>query len=239
MAKLIHRIWMGGPMPHDYQAYGARWNWMNRSQDWVVKDWTELDLTTDRDWVNQPVIDHLYERDGGRKTIELYVQLADVYGYEILYRWGGVYLNVDIEPVRKLADLESLYSVQRGDAWIAREDSAFVVNCAMGGQKKDPFFQRVLFDLGPRYFARPYDEMNQTTGPRLLTDVWNDWIRKGHQSAVHALPVHAFNSVHWRDVPKGGNAEGRPIHDKAIGVHHWGHKKDGRTNIIEKGRSRV
>lgn len=238
MAKLIHRIWMGGPMPAAYRQYGAMWQHENRG-DWIVKDWTEEELVIDRDWVCQPVIDHLYDRDAGRKTIELYVQLADVWGYEVLHRYGGVYLNADIQPIRPLSDLRNLYSVGDGP-WVAREDSAFVVNCAMGVEEaRHPFFRRVLADLTPRYFERPYDEMNQTTGPRLLTDVYNAWLRDGKATPVTALPVHAFNPVHWREVPKGGNAEGMNVHRDTIGLHHWGHKKDGRTNIIEKGKSRV
>lgn len=221
-------------MPARYAKYG--WRWQELNPDWSVNDWSEEAIRSEH-WTNQAVIDHLYQRDDGRNSIELAAQVADVVGYEILWRYGGVYVNVDIEPVRSITDMEEMYGTE-GKAWVAREDADFVVNAAMGAPASGhPFYRTVIDCLGPRYMARPHDEMNQTTGPRLLTGVYRSWT--DHDASVVALPTVAFNPFHWSSIEQGGTAEGRELPEATIGVHHWGHRHDGRTNRIESGNRRA
>jgi hypothetical protein len=216
-------------MPEEYIEYGDQWAMDNR--DWSVVNWDIDELIRDGDWLNSEVLTDLVRRDQGRGGIEFYVQAADVLDYELLWKYGGIYLNCDISPARTLEDLDLIHGTL-GSAWVAREDETFVVNAAMGAPGPEhPFFGEVINQLGPRYFSNPYQEMNHATGPRLLTDVWSTW--KDQLPPVIALPVVAFNPFHWRTIPKGGDAVGRPVPLETIGVHHWGHKKDGRTNHIE------
>lgn len=231
MDRLIHWIWLGSEMPDRYSRYIAEWKALNPEWDTVV--WREAEIEGVK-WRNQLVLDHLRQRDDGRRSIEWAVQTADVLSYECVFGFGGVYLNVDVEPVRPLRDLYDMYvNPLLGQEWVAREDRDFVVGMAMGGRAGHPFYKEVIDQLPIRYWRNPGDEMNQTTGPRLLTDVWRRW-----EDTVAALPVVAFNPWHWSTVPTGGTAEGRAIPDGAIGVHHWGHKLDGRTNRIEGATQR-
>lgn len=216
-------------MPADYREFGDRWQLLN--PDWSVILWDIDSLIDEGSWFNAEVLADLRRRDRGRRGIEFYVQAADVLDYELLYKYGGVYVNTDIDPIRSLAEMDTIHEVE-GKTWLAREDSEFVVNAAMGAAApEDVFFAEVIAALGPRYFNNPYGEMNQTTGPRLLTDVWRMWKSEFHP--VIAMPVEAFNPFHWRTIEPGGDAFGRSVPLDTIGVHHWGHKKDGRTNVIE------
>ena len=207
-------------MPDDYRQFGQAWAGLNPGR--TVRDWSEDDILA-RTWRNQAVIEHLYERDEERRSVELYVQLADVVSYELLWQFGGTYINCDIEPLRPLAELEAEY----GRTWVVHEDPDFVVNAAMGGVPEDPFWDAVIDFLPRRYFAEPTAEMVFTTGPRMLTEVWRS-------RPVPALPWQAFNSTHWSTIPLGGTAAGRDIPEGAYGLHHWGHRRDQRTNRIER-----
>lgn len=212
-------------MPADYRRFGERWAELN--PDFEIHDWTEDEILAES-WRNRDVIDDLYRRDAGRRTIALFAQVADVVDYELIFRFGGVYVNADIEPIRPLELMDAFYE-PAGRDWVAREDERYVVNAAMGGAAGSPFFGDVIDRLGPRYFAEPGGPMNRTTGPGLLTDVVAD-----HPDVVQ-LPVVAFNAHHWRTIRRGSDASGRKIPREAIGVHHWGHRRDGRSNRIEKG----
>jgi len=231
LERVIHRIWLGGEMPAKYQAFGSLWEQLNTG--WSVKDWTESELLAIK-WDNQEVLEHLFYRDAEHRTTELFVQVADVLDYELIYRYGGVYVNVDIEPVKPLGYLRR-FLAERDQAWVSREDNAFVVNAAMAGRAGHPFYKMVIDDLYVRYFANPHGEMNHTTGPRLLTDTLRSWSGE----PVVALPVEVFNPIHWKDIPIGGDATGRQVPATSVGVHHWGHRKDQRTNIIELGVERA
>ena len=218
--QVIHRIWCGSDMPDDYQRYGEDWARLNPG--WRVWEWNESELATGR-WTNQKVVDHLYERDAGRHTTELWAQLADVLGYELLYQFGGVYVNTDVQPVKPLS------AITADVPWVASEDRRYVVNCAMAGPQLHPFFGDVIDRLRQSYWENPTGPMNRTTGPWLLTQTWRD------HPEVTALPVEVFNPVHWKQVKKGGTAEGRRVPDTTVAIHHWGHRRDGRSNIIEDG----
>ena len=71
-----------------------------------------------------------------------------------------------------------------------------------------------------------------TTGPGFLTD----FVRINtilDKTPFVVFGKEAFCSVHWKEIEPGGDASGREYPAEAIAVHHWGHKKDGRTNLIE------
>lgn len=219
--RIIHRYWSGPrPMPQEYIEYGEKWEDLNPG--WVVVDHGEEIIQLWGDLA--PVFNHLYERDAGRDSIELHVQVADVVGYALVREFGGVYVNCDMEPVRPIEERlpdGPWASFENHDDWR-------IVNAAIGApQPFNHFWVHLLHDLPARYFSRPYDEMVMSTGPGYLTD-----FARGH-SGLEVFPRTTFNSTHWGEIPPGGDASGRGYPDDAIAVHHWGHKKNHRTNTIE------
>jgi len=231
MERVIHQIWMGRPMPYRYKTFGRRWEEMNPG--WGVKVWRAVELN-DLTFQNAKVLKDLLKRDDGRGTVELYVQMADVMSYELIVMFGGIYLNADIEPIRTLEHMHAFYGIE-GRSWAGKEDRDYVVNAAMGGPRDSWFYQSVVDVLEQRYFGMDTDEMNQTTGPRLLTDHI-----ALHGRHIRILPPEAFNPVHWRDVPLGGHLDSASMPELpvgTIGLHHWGHRMDQRTNVIERGKA--
>lgn len=226
--QMIHRLWLGPrQMPSEYAEYGAAWQKLN--PEWEVKDWYEEDLNFKVR--NQDVIKDLYKRDNGRLGLELYVQMADVLGYELVYNFGGVYINTDIEPVRPLTYMYDRFKLVR-DPFAAYEDPHRIVNSMMGGVSRDPFWGYVIVKLNHRYWENPNEEMPLSTGPGLLTDCVHAWRHLGHPFRV--IPQDTFNQVHWSQIAVGKNANGLwKDNPDVIGVHHWGHKMTGRSNYVE------
>jgi mannosyltransferase OCH1-like enzyme len=230
--KIIHRYWSGpSEMPEAYKRYGEKWEDLNPG--WVVIDHGEEIIQLWPDLFD--VFNHLYERDAGRDSIELHVQLADVVGYALLREFGGVYVNCDMEPVRSFD-----YALP-DCAWASFENHEDwrIVNAAIGApQANNPFWEELLRELPHRYFNNPYDEMVMTTGPGFLTDfaALNSLLEK---TPFWVFSKDVFNSVHWKQIEEGGDASGFEYPEIAIAVHHWGHKKDRRTNVIEGNTQHV
>lgn len=220
--QIVHRFWMGRTMPEAYQEYEKQWAELNPG--WDVTTWgaSALDLFPELD----PIIQHLFDRDQMHNSIELAVQVADVMGYALIERFGGVYVNCDIQPLRPLVELPI-----PDRAWASYENNVDgrIVNAVIGSPiKHDPFWWALLKGLPERYFANPLAEMVETTGPAYLTD-----FARSRPGALHVFPTETFNPVHWKQIAPGGDASGFEYPPNAFGVHHWGHKKDGRTNLIE------
>ncbi len=88
--KKIHQIWIGSkPLPNKYKKWMKTWQSINK--DWEYKLWTDLDI----------------------KKMELFNQKAynsssnvgfksDILRYEILNKYGGLYIDTDLECVRKI-----------------------------------------------------------------------------------------------------------------------------------------
>jgi mannosyltransferase OCH1-like enzyme len=196
----------------------------------VVHDWTTDQLPP---LVNQAVFDDIGTPDPGERLhpISVAVQQADVVGYELIWRYGGLYVNCDIQPVRPL---DGLLARVGEDAYACFEDENFLVNAAIGGPARHPFWKAVIDALPERYWARRRDQMNEVTGPHLLTQVWRSWEFDGFT----ALSRETFNPIHFHQVPLGGDADGlfqeTSLPDQTIGVHHWGHRLTGRPNRVNE-----
>lgn len=220
--RLIHRFWAGAEMPEDYEVFGQMWQELNPVWDVVL--WNEQALAEFPDL--KPIFDSLYERDGGRHGIELYVQMADVMGYALVEKYGGVYANCDMQPLRPLEGLPD-----RAWASLENNEDGRIVNAIIGApEPEDRFWKGLLDGLSERYFSNPTAEMIDTTGPAYLTDYAH-----AHPEQLFVYPVETFNPIHWRDVPVGGDASEflDSLSPATIAVHHWGHRKDGRSNRVE------
>lgn len=234
MSTIIHRMWLGPyRMPEEYVTYGQMWAELNPG--WEVREWSLDELM--ESVINRDVVEDLFSRDGGRDGVELWVQLADVFGYQVIYQHGGVYVNVDIEPVRSMEYLFQRYSPGHRAYAPYEDEGELVVNAVLGGPAEHPFWERINEVLPVRYAEMPGQEMNQVTGPHLLTSLARAWNRnRVGEDAFVALPQASFNLVHWKQIAPGGDATGlwKDSMD-VIGIHHWGHKKVGRSNYVETG----
>jgi mannosyltransferase OCH1-like enzyme len=90
--RILHQIWVGpDPLPEEFAAY--RETWRAHHGAWEMRLWEEGTLPSDLRWPEA------YER--ARTPAER----ADLIRLELLWRFGGVYLDVDFECCRPIDDL--------------------------------------------------------------------------------------------------------------------------------------
>lgn len=80
---IIHQIWLGSPMPEKYKTLTHAWQ---AFKGWEYKLWTDEEVKT-LSLYNEK----LY------KAAHNYGERSDLLRYEILYRFGGVYVDADVE----------------------------------------------------------------------------------------------------------------------------------------------
>jgi mannosyltransferase OCH1-like enzyme len=226
MIQKIHRIWFGpDPMPENYQEFGQKWKDLN--PEWEVIDWTE-EMVQDIGIINQDIWDHLGTPGLGETVhpIALATQRADVLDYELIYRFGGLYVNTDIEPVRPLSVMFDNNLPMHDMAAAGFEIDEWVVNAAMWAPFVEmPFWAHVIDAMPERYYSRPGDYMSNTTGPHLLTQVWRE-----HYEMLYTFEKDTFNPIYFPEVELGKDAVFNfdDLPAVTIGVHHWGHRKNMR-----------
>lgn len=90
--KIIHQIWIGPKkFPSKYSKWASTWKKLNPT--WIYKFWTESNLV-ELKFKNQRKIDS--SKNIGYKT--------DLIRYEILEKFGGIYIDTDFECIRPIPD---------------------------------------------------------------------------------------------------------------------------------------
>ncbi|WP_242153281.1 glycosyltransferase [Sphingomonas sp. BAUL-RG-20F-R05-02] len=211
---LFHRVWLGNtPMPPHYEAYWAAWQRQFPEARFIT--WTDADvatLTISRDKIEK---------------ISVFSMRADIARYEILYRFGGIYLDCDIMPYQHfdVAEMSRTLTVCNEDASTEYCSVGFV-----GAPKGHAIFRELLDHI----MTHDLDETrtNVSTGPWLFGA-----FLKRH--AHRRLGTEAFYPYLY-DQPL--SAVRRCTLGNSFGIHVWGGswlpaqaRKDKAMDLLGKG----
>jgi len=188
--KVFHRIWFGpNPMPLLYEGFWEQWQELHPA--WEFKTWTYANLPP---LVNQFAFDDCGVRwpalsryhDG----IEQEVMRADIAAYDLVFQFGGVYLNCDMEP------LKSFEPVVAGvEAFAGWERPYFVGNAVFGATPHHPFFGDILEALPHR--VEQGLVMENATGTKLITETYRRNPRDVTMYTTDDLYDGGFAKHHW------------------------------------------
>jgi len=151
--RTIHQIWIGPePLPDHHQPWIE--SWRRHHPGWDHRLWTEENLPED------PIRPEILER------LRAPVERADILRLEILFRYGGVYADTDLEclrPVDELLGDEELVCVCL--------KPGRVTNTFMAGAPGHPLLVRALRELRPMdvyWTATARESIKEGAGPPLL-----------------------------------------------------------------------
>lgn len=202
--KIIHQIWIGEKVPEKFKAFQE--TWQRHHPDWTYHLWTQNDIAS-FDFYNKDLIQE--SRNPG--------EISDIMRYEILYRIGGVYIDMDFECLCSLDELNHLYDFYIG---IQPLDSALVQLGIglIGSIPGHPILKHAIETMKENWhLAENRNDPPQKTGPIFFTRSFFDQAGKGKEIDV-ALPAHYFyplgcNEVdfYYDDWQQNGS----------FGVHHW------------------
>jgi FkbM family methyltransferase len=150
--RVIHRVWLNDDaMPAEYEAFGE--SWARHHPEWEMRLWRPSDLPPLR---NQELFDNATSL----------AQKSDIARYEILLRFGGIYVDTDFECLRPFEDL-----LDGVGAFIGTEDGTHLTNALLGAAPGHPLLEALVDGLPASIAARPNGPANQTTGPHFVTRV--------------------------------------------------------------------
>jgi mannosyltransferase OCH1-like enzyme len=150
--RVIHHIWIGpDPLPDDHRPWIK--SWKRHHPKWKHRLWTEADLPAD------PIRPEILER------LRAPVERADILRLEILYRHGGVYVDGDLECLRRIDD------VLEGEEFVGVcHKPGRITNTAIAAAPGHPLLERALERLRPMdtYWNSTSERLKEVAGPRLL-----------------------------------------------------------------------
>lgn len=154
LPRVVHRIWIEGSPAIQGRArhFSTRWKAMNLG--WEVREWTGPEFTM----INQSLYDHPPVHDSFRFK-------ADLLRLEILHRFGGVYVDMDVEPLRPIEDLLTggvAYAAYSPNLW---HDKRIISNAFIASEKKHPWIHRCITHMEESIETYGGQFLAMVTGP--------------------------------------------------------------------------
>lgn len=203
--KIVHRIWLGGDEPEWTQKFALTW----AHPGWVVRTWTDSDLDLLFPLANQIVFDHA-EEIAPQNVGQL---RSDVLRYEILHRFGGVYVDTDFESRKPLDPL--IVGVDCFAAW--EVEDKWVNNAILGATKQHPLFSDLVAGLRENVERWQGWKPNRLTGPQYLT-------RVAGRHSLAIFPKRWFYPYLYSELHR--SSDDFPT---AYAVHHWANRRRERN----------
>jgi mannosyltransferase OCH1-like enzyme len=176
--KVIHQIWIGdNAIPANYKYYLETWR--KYHPDWEIKLWTKKEILQE----NFASKD-LFDRARG------FAEQSDIARYEILYRYGGLYIDTDVQCFANFDELHHKY-----DFYINMEPPGVnkkivsIVNMMIGAVPGHPIFAQALantrenWDKTEEYFEKTF------------SNSWSSFARSNHNLAVLQTMHPLINAV--------------------------------------------
>lgn len=207
--KIVHQIWLGSPLPKKFQRIMKTWmGW----KGWDYKLWTDAEASK-MPMINRKLFDRL--KNYGAK--------ADVLRCEILYREGGLYVDIDFECLNSLFfDWASdQYDFYAGIETLRGCKKVNLCNALMGAKKGHPFMKQVIEELGHIEKAPALDDIIDTTGPGFITKQFLEYNSKPIDTVDIAFTPPYFYPLSKTDLTLNYKKIQKLIKLETAALHHW------------------
>lgn len=215
--KVIHQYWTGGPIPDQYAEYSDAWAKMNPG--WRSYLWTDSALEAGCDGL---VNDSLWKSAAEIVPASRVHQFrADLVRYELLWRMGGIWIDMDFEPLKPLNSW--IREIEPGRAfavWEVRD--RWAANGLMGAPAEHWFIDCLIRRLPEFAVERRGEKPTRVSGPQFMTEVHRE-----QGEPMQILDPDRFYPYLWSDLGKPKSRP--PWPPECVAVHHWNNKRRSRA----------
>jgi len=185
--KILHRV-VPEEVPDRFEEFWQRFCAMH--PDWEHLTWR--DPLDPADWE----LGHLFDRCTAG------AQLAGLVRLEVVWRHGGVYVDMDMEPLRPFDDLLA------HQCFFGTEGNGVLTDAVFGAERHHPGIRACV----DRFLDGFWHPSPSVTGPLHTTAVL------GNRADVTVLPQHIFFPYLWTE-PERADEE----FPDSYAVHRWNH----------------
>ena len=201
--KIMHFIWIGNKqIPDIYLEYIE--SWINHHKDYVFCFWNDDNIPK---LINQKYYDET----------DVMAMKADILRYELLYFFGGIYIDCDFLCIKNIDSIIEEYSGFSG-----YESDEYIAIGLMGFAQYDNILLNVILNISYNIICNPSFSVPKLTGPVFFTNIWNKFntTQENKISKYYAFPINYFYSYTFED--KLNNKE-YIINDDNYAIHMWGY----------------
>ncbi|RLV10189.1 hypothetical protein CTZ27_02875 [Streptomyces griseocarneus] len=196
--RILHQVWLGGPMPEQLRAHTR--TWPRHHPSWEYRLWRDRDVES-----------FLVNRDA-YDAARTWAERSDIARLEIMLRCGGVYADTDVECLRPLDEL--LAGVE---AFVSTADfGAAIENAVLGTVPGHPYFAACVEQLPVRTADPRVQDPCFKTGPSMMSDVFRHLRELTGRPPLTVFPKELFYPYNYAEPHR--RTEHFP---DAYTAHHW------------------
>jgi len=151
--KIIHYCWFGGnPLPDDVKQYIVTWR--KFCSDYEIIEWNESNF----DVTQNEYCKEAYEA-------KKWAFVTDYVRLKVLYEYGGIYMDTDVEVVK------SLDSLLTYNALSGYESPSRIPTGTMGACRDNEWIGILLQDYNHRHFIKSDGSFNLMTNVEVITQL--------------------------------------------------------------------
>lgn len=197
--RVIHQIWLGGPLPDRYRRFADGWREIH--PEWTYRLWDDSDVPAS-----------LKNGRAFHSTSSL-AQKADILRYEIINKHGGVYIDCDFEAIQPLDSLLEGLSF-----FSAYQSGSTVAIGIFGSVPRHPVLKDVISRIPQSFLVRR--TITAQTGPDLFTEAVQEHLRRNPQDFSTAVFRHEY-FYPLRPWEPALDQPAKEVYPRSFGLHHW------------------
>ena len=203
---LIHFIWLGSPLPPFCQTLIDTWS--EHHPTWKIILWTDRDIESFG----------LQNKEAYEKA-KNYGEKSDIFRYEILYRYGGLYVDTDFECLKPFDELHKSCDFYAGMNHAPVELLIGIIGSRPGHPIMKACIDRLRAGTGDHSLWRILD----ATGPHHFTNTFLSEVQGGIFDRVVPFPPAYFYPMP-NTVQLSGNRETlktQYVKPESMAIHWW------------------
>lgn len=206
--KIIHQIWVGPKeLPKDFKKWQK--TWLSMHPDWEYRLWTDKDVAH-FPLVNQEFYD----------TTTSYGEKANILRYEILYHFGGLYIDTDFECIQPIDFLHHTCDFFMGFEFPQPNKTELIIgNAIIGARPAHPLLKLFIENI-QNFWHHTWQP--KRSGTFFVTEI----IKRNLVNCTDTTIIFPANFFYpWADSKRPWEERNENYRDfyrpESIGFHHW------------------
>lgn len=213
--KVVHVIWLGSTLPEKYAEWLTTWQGWD---GWEFRLWTDKEAS-ELEMVNREIFE----------SSKSYGEKSDILRYEILYQFGGLYVDTDFACFNP----EYFDAFHRSlDLYIAFLPAEYVLfrmgNSIIGSVPNHPFLLQLITELNHNFKKKKGAVPMAKTGTAYFTHMMELYLSEGEENrkSVTLLPPSFFYPFTHNEIKtevKGGlrSIQSADVAPETCAIHFW------------------
>lgn len=192
--KIIHQVHLGEKELSEKEI-GWQSTWRVYNPDWGLFLWDDISI--------QDLNIRNYDQF---KRCKNYSEKSDILRFELLYKFGGLYIDTDFECLRPIAPL-----IDNRDFVAFKQSNGLVCGAFLAANKNNSLIKKLVNNIPSRELTHGDKDSAHKYGPRYITEIL------GTKNALDKKYVYPYS---WFE-KKRSNENFKQTCPEAYAVHHW------------------